>query len=95
MAMNYKNLQQIVARLNEAEHNFCMQRAKVSYFKQVDRNSSIFHALVKRNNKWKEITTIEQPDGSLTTSFAEVVQAFMTYFQSQLGTTTNRIDFPQ
>lgn len=94
MAGNYKELQQAAGRLNAAEHTFCMQRAKVGYFKQVDRNSSFFHALVKRNNRRNEVTAVEKNDGNLTESFEEVVHVFTEHFQKQLGTTADRSYFP-
>lgn len=84
---NYKEIHQAVTCLNEIEYRFCMQRVKVAYFKQVDHNSSLFHDLVKQNNRRNEITVVEQPDGSFTMSFSDVVQIFTEHFQCQLGTT--------
>lgn len=91
ITQSYSNLQPISM---PRKHNFCMQRAKVGYLKQVDQNSSFSHALVKRNNRQNEVTTVERSDGILTESFAKVVKVFNVHYHQHLGTSAARTDFP-
>lgn len=70
---NYKELQQIASRLSEAKHVFYFRCAKITYHKKVDRNSSLFNTLVKRNNRHNEIVVLENANCSLATSFSDAV----------------------
>lgn len=70
---NYQILQQIAAQLSEIEHLFYLQLAKTIYFKEINCNTAIFHALMKKNNKHSKITAIEKADDNVTISLNEVV----------------------
>ncbi|XP_074579559.1 uncharacterized protein LOC141836051 [Curcuma longa] len=72
-------------RLTQVEYLFYQQRAKHQYFMEVDRPTTFFHSMVKRNNKRREIVAIERGDGSLATTQEDVAREFVAHFQAQLG----------
>lgn len=73
----YQEVKKIADLLTQAEYLFYQQRAKHAYFKEVDRNTPFFHSLVKRNNKRREIVTVENSNGETTTNPEEVAQEFL------------------
>lgn len=72
--------------LGQAERSFYQQKAKSSFIFNSDRCTKFFHAVVKRNHKKNFIAAINLPDGSLTTSREQVINAFVDHFQALLGT---------
>lgn len=51
MEGEYKELHKEAAKLAKAEYLFYLQCAKHKYFKEVDRNTTFFHSLVKEITK--------------------------------------------
>lgn len=76
----YQEARKTTDRFVHVEYLFYKQRAKHTYFKEVDRNTTFFHSMVKHNNKRREIVAIKRGDGSLATTQEDVAQEFMTHF---------------
>lgn len=81
-----RDLRMVAWRLCEAERSFYYHKAKCRYVVDTDRNTKLFHSVVKRNARRNQITSITRQDGSVTTSFEEVAHEFIQYFRSLLGT---------
>lgn len=71
--------------LSQAELAFCSQKAKCRYLANSDRNSRLFHQVVKRRVARNEIVSVITPSGSHTTSTQEVCSEFLNYYQQLLG----------
>ncbi|GAB2284026.1 hypothetical protein Dimus_039637 [Dionaea muscipula] len=85
-------LQQLVAelkqrsfRLAEAENSFLAQKAKIHYFKNCDRSSAFFHALIRKKACKSHIASVFKTDGTQTASINEVAEEFLVFFQQLLG----------
>lgn len=75
--------------LSEAERQFYSQQAKCQFTLNSDKCTKFFHALTKRNSRKNHIAAIYKSDGSLTTSYQQVADEFVKYFEELLGTDTN------
>ncbi|KAL0307069.1 UNVERIFIED_CONTAM: Retrovirus-related Pol polyprotein from type-2 retrotransposable element R2DM [Sesamum radiatum] len=71
--------------LAEAERHFYFQKAKIHFLKQGDRNTKLFHDMVKRNAARNSILAITKADGSIITSAPEIAQEFINFYTSLLG----------
>ncbi|XP_042441478.1 uncharacterized protein LOC122026839 [Zingiber officinale] len=87
----YQLVQKRADQLNRADFLYCKQKAKCKYFREVDRNTTYFHALVEKTNRMREIMVIEKRDGGTTTCLNEIVNEFVESFQGLLGTSLQRI----
>ncbi|XP_042453140.1 uncharacterized protein LOC122037762 [Zingiber officinale] len=47
----YQQVRKRADKLSRTDFLYCKQKAKCKYFKEVDRNTTYFHALVKRTNR--------------------------------------------
>ncbi|KAL0315180.1 UNVERIFIED_CONTAM: hypothetical protein Scaly_2881100 [Sesamum calycinum] len=72
--------------LAEAERHFYFQKAKIHFLKQEDRNTKLFHDMVKRNAARNSILTITKADGSIITSAPDIAQKVVDFYTSLLGT---------
>lgn len=93
MDEDYKQLLHQASKLVKAEYLFYAQHAKLHYLKNVDNNTTFCHALVKRNNKHREIVADQKPDGVLTISLDEVMAEFHTHFKNLISTEIPRSTF--
>ena len=75
--------------LSEAERSFFSQRAKCQYIINSDRGTKFFHALVKRNSRKNHIAVIRAEDGALTSSYQQVADEFVRFFQKLYGASEN------
>ncbi|KAJ6866566.1 hypothetical protein NC652_037955 [Populus alba x Populus x berolinensis] len=62
------------------------QKLKCKFFKDSDRGTIFFHALMNQKHKKNFIPLIHRSDGSLTTSASEVEDVFVSFFKQLLGT---------
>ncbi|KAJ6976245.1 hypothetical protein NC653_031938 [Populus alba x Populus x berolinensis] len=65
---------------------FYSQKLKCNFFKDSDRETSFFHALMNQKHKKNFIPAIHCNDGSLTTSVRKVREVFVNFFKQLLGT---------
>ncbi|KAL2223816.1 UNVERIFIED_CONTAM: hypothetical protein Sindi_3085000 [Sesamum indicum] len=72
--------------LAEAERHFFYQKAKIHHLKEGDRNTKFFHDMVKRNVSRNSIGAITRADGTVITAAEDIVQEFVDYYTSLLGT---------
>ncbi|KAK4423208.1 hypothetical protein Salat_1903600 [Sesamum alatum] len=72
--------------LAEAERQFYYQKAKIHHLKMGDKNTNIFHDMVKRNTTRSSIMAISKSDGSTITSAEDIGREFTDYFTLLLGT---------
>nr|TKS16061.1 hypothetical protein D5086_0000026340 [Populus alba] len=75
-----------LVNLKSAEKMFYSQKLKCNFFKDNDRWTSFFHALMNEKHKKSFIPVIHRIDGSLTTSVSEVRDVFVSFFNQFLGT---------
>ncbi|CAH2936087.1 MAG: hypothetical protein CPSOU_6785 [uncultured Paraburkholderia sp.] len=76
-------------RLAEAERKYLFQKLKCKYLLEADRNTKLFHALVKRKAKMHCIPAITREDGTLTHAESEVGDEFRKYYTHLLGTSSD------
>jgi len=81
-----------LVNLKSAEKMFYSQKLKCNFFKDCDRGTSFFHALMSHRHKKNFIPAIRCNSGSLTTSMAEVRDVFVSYYQQLLG--SSRVTLP-
>ncbi|KAL2246037.1 UNVERIFIED_CONTAM: hypothetical protein Sindi_2871900 [Sesamum indicum] len=72
--------------LIEAERQFFYQKAKIHYLKEGDRNTKFFHDMVKRNVTRNSIGAVTRADGTVIIEVEDIVQEFVDYYTSLLGT---------
>ncbi|GFZ12259.1 hypothetical protein Acr_23g0006440 [Actinidia rufa] len=73
-------------RLAEAERSYCSQLAKSKYLKESDKGTKFFHDLIKSNRNKNQIISLTLPNGSRTSSYQEVSNAFIDFYKELLGT---------
>ncbi|KAL9363701.1 hypothetical protein Peur_041574 [Populus x canadensis] len=81
-----------LVNLKSAEKMFYSQKLKCNFFKDCDRGTSFFHALMSHRHKKNFIPAIRCNSGSLTTSMAKVGDVFVSYYQQLLG--SSRVTLP-
>lgn len=64
---------------------FAYQKAKCKYFINSDRNTRLFHSIIRRNAKRNYIPAVTKRDGEITNNMDEVVGEFLSYYQELLG----------
>ena len=77
---NYKNKHQ-------AYLEFLKQKAKVSWIRDGDENTSLFHQSIKARNNHNQVYSIHGMDGIWRDNPADISQAFLDYYTTLLGTT--------
>jgi hypothetical protein len=80
-----KKLRLDLINLKSAEKMFYSTKLKCNFFKDCDRGTSFFHALMNHRHKKNYIPAICRSNGSLTTSMTEVGDAFVCFYQQLLG----------
>jgi hypothetical protein len=85
LAQDHKLRLELV-NLKSLEKMFYSQKLKCNFFKDSDRGTSFFHALMNQKHKKNFIPAIHRSDGSLTTSASEVGDVFVSFFKQLLGT---------
>jgi hypothetical protein len=80
-----KQLRLTLMNLKSVEKMFFSQKLKCHFFKDSDRGSSFFHALMNQKNRRNYIPAIHCSDGTLTTSEAEMGEEFVRFYQQLLG----------
>ncbi|GAB2286220.1 hypothetical protein Dimus_039749 [Dionaea muscipula] len=71
--------------LAKAELSFLTQKAKAHYFRNCDRSTSFFHALIRKKAARSQLVSIIEADGSPTTSLQEMGLEFIKFYQGLLG----------
>lgn len=72
--------------LIDAERKFFAQKTKCEFFLQGDKNTRLFHSLVKRNAKRNYIASLAEDDGTSTTSIEEMQGELLKFYGNLLGT---------
>lgn len=80
-------LQQEVNELIEREDMQWRQRAKEHWLRNGDKNTKFFHASVIQRCRANQIVRIENEDGVLCSTPAEITKVFTDYFQNIFSTT--------
>ncbi|GAB2303773.1 hypothetical protein Dimus_038959 [Dionaea muscipula] len=78
-------LKQHGAWLAKAEFSFLSQKAKAHYFRNCDRSTSFFHALIRKKAAKSHFVSIIKPDGNPTSSVSEMGQEFTKFYIQLLG----------
>jgi len=77
--------------LKSAEKMFFGQKLKCSFFKDCDRGSKFFHALMSQKHRRNFIPIIQRSNNLLTTSLEVVGEEFVNYYQQLLGSSKDMI----
>jgi hypothetical protein len=77
--------------LKSAEKMFFGQKLKCSFFKDCDRGSKFFHALMSHKHRRNFIPVIQRSNNLLTTSLEVVGEEFVNYYQQLLGSSKDMI----
>lgn len=75
--------------LNNAERSFLTQKARTQHLLCSDKGTSLFHSMIKRNQKRNFIAAITLPDASVTTSQGQVFSEFLAHFTNLFGSALN------
>ena len=75
--------------LKYAEKAFFTQKLKCNFFKDSDRGTSFFHALMSYKHRKSFIPAIQRSNGALTTFIDEVGAEFVHFYQNLLGSSTS------
>jgi hypothetical protein len=67
------------------EKMFFAQKFKCKFFKESDRGTSVFHALMSQKHRRNYIVFIQYCDGTLSNSMDEVGEEFVSFFKQLLG----------
>jgi len=71
--------------LKSAERMFFAQKLKCNFFKESDKGTSFFHALMSHKHRKNFIPAIQLSNGKLSTSVDEVGDAFVNFFKELLA----------
>lgn len=74
---NDARLRKEAMALCEAEIIFYYQQAKCSYLKGSDRCTKFFHVMLKKNAKRNFVVVVSKEDGTITTSYDQMAEAFI------------------
>uniref|UniRef100_A0A803QAN8 Reverse transcriptase domain-containing protein n=1 Tax=Cannabis sativa TaxID=3483 RepID=A0A803QAN8_CANSA len=66
--------------------SFLQQKAKVSWLKDEDSNTALFHASIKQRHRQNQVFSIENESGVRVFEPEHVTEAFLSYYKSLLGT---------
>ncbi|XP_062075606.1 uncharacterized protein LOC133779692 [Humulus lupulus] len=66
--------------------SFLSQKSKVTWVKEGDKNSAIFHSSIKERRCQNRIYSITNAEGNRVEDPVGVTEAFLSYYQSLLGT---------
>ncbi|XP_074278275.1 uncharacterized protein LOC141601868 [Silene latifolia] len=78
--------------LDVARTDFLMQKAKCSWAKEGDTNSSMFHQAIKHRQMHNKVLQIENSAGELCKEPEAILQAFVEYYKELLGTSAQSSD---
>ena len=62
------------------------QKSKITWVKEGDENSALFHSSIKERRCQNRIYSITNAEGNRVEDPAGVTEAFLSYYQSLLGT---------
>ncbi|KAL9347262.1 hypothetical protein Peur_058628 [Populus x canadensis] len=85
------HLRQNPLHLKAAEQQLFSQKLKCKFFKESDKGTSFFHALMNRKHGQNFIPAIQRSNGSLTSFMDEVGAAFVDYYSQLLGTSKDTL----
>ncbi|XP_060969628.1 uncharacterized protein LOC133036879 [Cannabis sativa] len=66
-------------------NSFLHQKSKISWIKNRDENTAIFHASIKERRRSNSILSIEDQQGVRTDKAEEILAAFLSFYQHLLG----------
>ncbi|KAF4351049.1 hypothetical protein G4B88_012598 [Cannabis sativa] len=72
--------------LHKAYISILSQKAKISWIKEVDENSAVFHASIKQRRLQNRIHSIRNSDGVWLDKANEITDAFLQFYHHLLGT---------
>jgi mannosylglycoprotein endo-beta-mannosidase len=84
-------LRQNLLHLKAAKQPFFSQKLKCKFFKESDKDTSFFHALMNRKHGQNFIPAIQRSNGSLTSSMDEIGAVFVDYYSQFLGTSKDTL----
>lgn len=70
---------------------FFAKKLKCNFFKESDKGTSFFHALMSHKHQKNFIPAIQLSNGKLCTSVDEVGGAFVNFFKELLGTSKDTL----
>ena len=71
--------------LNKAYMEFLRQKANVSWIKEGDSNSALFHAVIRGRQKQNSILSIVNAEGIRLIEPLEITTAFINFYTHHLG----------
>ena len=80
-----KNMRSKLVHLKSEEKMFFSQKLKCDYFKDCDRGTSFFHAIMGQKQRKRFIASLVGSNGVPTISESEIGAEFVTYYQNLLG----------
>ncbi|XP_039071287.1 uncharacterized protein LOC120218420 [Hibiscus syriacus] len=80
------NVQKELITLEEAEHLFLKQKAKVNWIKEGDRCTKFFHSAIANKHKRETIRVLINEQGQKLESFDDLAYEILDFFKGQLGT---------
>ncbi|XP_074314406.1 uncharacterized protein LOC141649622 [Silene latifolia] len=72
----------------KALHQFLAQKAKVEWLQMGDDNTHFFHTQIKTRRAHDKVLQIKDKKGDLCVENADIQNAFVTYYQELLGSST-------
>lgn len=73
------------AFLIDAKRKFLAQKSKCEFLLQGDKNTRLFHSLIKRNAKRNFIASLMKEDGTFTTSNNEMQKELLCFYENLMG----------
>ncbi|KAM6543682.1 hypothetical protein CsatB_008129 [Cannabis sativa] len=65
---------------------YLQQKAKVTWLKNGDKNTALFHASIKARRRQNRVFSIQNQDGERLEEEAKISEAFLSYYKGLLGT---------
>ncbi|XP_074291904.1 uncharacterized protein LOC141618721 [Silene latifolia] len=78
--------------LEEACHDFLIQKSKALWVEKGDTNSKYFHSIIKGRHIRNRVMRIENHQGVLCEENREIQQAFIEFYTDLLGTSTTTVN---
>ena len=78
-----KKLQNLVI----AEESFYRQKSRMLWIRERDQNTKFFHNMVAAKTKQNSISILKDAEGNILTTYTQISNEAVTYFQNLLRTT--------
>ena len=70
-----------------AEESFFKQKSRIKWIQEGDMNTKFFHRMMAARQKHRTISTLMDPEGRKLTTYTQITNEAVSYFQQLLGVT--------